>query len=60
MAAPSNSSNAEIVELFDQIVSSHRSDETILLSEETIFRFGADIRKQRLAIKFPNETAYSA
>jgi hypothetical protein len=58
VAAPSNSSTVEIVELFGRTVSSHRCDETILLSDETIFRFRADIRKQRLVIKLRNETAH--
>jgi hypothetical protein len=43
----------EIIEFFGQIVSSACFHETILLTEETIFRFRADIRKQRLAISYP-------
>jgi hypothetical protein len=34
------------------IVSSGRSDETILPGDETIFRFGADIRKRRMVINW--------
>jgi hypothetical protein len=42
----------EIIEFFSQIVSSARFHEIILLNEETIFRFRADIRKQRLVISY--------
>jgi hypothetical protein len=42
----------EMIEFFNQIVSSARFHETILLDEETIFRFRADIRKQRLVISY--------
>src|SRR6266852_769267 len=42
---------AQIIELFPEIVSSGPSDETILLPDETISRFSADIRKQRMVIK---------
>jgi hypothetical protein len=47
----------EIIELFSQIVSSACSDETILLNDETIFRFRADIRKQPLVIQLPTKRA---
>jgi hypothetical protein len=42
---------AQIVELFPEIVSSRPSDETILVRDETISCFGADIWKQRMVIK---------
>lgn len=42
---------AQIIEFFPEIVSSGPSDETILLPDETISRFSADIRKQRMVIK---------
>jgi hypothetical protein len=45
----------EIIELFCPNVSSIYSDETILPSDETIFRFQADIRKQPLAIQLPTK-----
>ena len=47
----------EIIELFGQNVSSACSDETILLNDETIFRFRADIRKQPLVISYPSNGA---
>jgi hypothetical protein len=43
----------EIIEFFGQNVSSACSDETILLNDETIFLFRADIRKQPLVISYP-------
>jgi hypothetical protein len=43
----------EIIEFFGQIVSSAGFHETILLNDETIFRFRADIRKQPLVISYP-------
>src|ERR1700710_114979 len=43
----------EIIEIFCPNVSSNCSDETILPSDETIFRFRADIRKQPLVIQLP-------
>jgi hypothetical protein len=43
----------EIIEFFGRIVSSAGFHETILLNEETIFRFRADIRKQPLVISYP-------
>src|SRR5438874_7892952 len=42
---------AQIIELFPEIVSSRPSDETILMRDETISCFGADIWKQRMVIK---------
>jgi hypothetical protein len=42
----------EIIDFFSQNVSSACSDETILLNDETIFRFRADIRKQPLVISY--------
>src|SRR2546430_17335288 len=42
---------AKIIELFPEIVSSRPSDETILVRDETISCFGADIWKQRMVIK---------
>ena len=42
---------AQIIELFPEIVSSWRGDETILLPDETISCLGADIRKPRMVIK---------
>jgi hypothetical protein len=36
--------------LLSAIISSRSGDETILMADETIFRFGADIRKQRMVI----------
>jgi len=42
------------------IVSSGRGHETILLPDETIFRFGADIRKHRMVIDRITKTAGSA
>src|SRR5256886_17428102 len=42
---------AQIIELFLEIVSSRLSDETILVRDETISCFGADIWKQRMVIK---------
>jgi hypothetical protein len=44
---------AQIIELFPEIVSSWPGDETILLPDETISCFGADIRKPRMVIKPP-------
>jgi hypothetical protein len=49
----------EIIELFGPNISSTCSDETILLNDETIFRFRADIRKQPLVISY-QRTAHSA
>jgi hypothetical protein len=45
----------KIIELFPEIISSRPSDETILLRDETISCFGADIRKQRMVIKPPTK-----
>jgi len=42
------------------IVSSGRRHETILLPDETIFRFRADIRKHRMVIDRTTKTAGSA
>jgi hypothetical protein len=42
---------AKIIELFPEIVSSRPSDETILVGDETISCFGADIWKQPMVIK---------
>jgi len=42
---------AKIIELFPEIVSSRPGDETILVRDETISCFGADIWKQRMVIK---------
>lgn len=47
----------EIIGFFGKIVSSARSDETILLNDETIFLFRADIRKQPLVISYPSNGA---
>ena len=47
----------EIIELLGLIVSSTCSDETILLNDETIFRFRADIRKQPLVISYQRNGA---
>jgi hypothetical protein len=48
---------AEIIQFFGPNVSSSCCDETILPSDETIFRFRADIRKQPLVISYqPNGT----
>jgi hypothetical protein len=47
----------EIIEFFGPNVSSARSDETILLNDETIFRFRADIRKQPLVISYQRNGA---
>jgi hypothetical protein len=44
---------AQIIELFPEIVSSRRGDETIFLPDETISCFGADVRKPRMVIKPP-------
>ena len=41
----------KIIELFPEIVSSRPGDETILVRDETISCFGADIWKQRMVIK---------
>ena len=48
---------AEIIEFFGQNVSSACSDETILLNDETIFHFRADIRKQPLVISYQRNGA---
>ena len=46
---------AQIIELFPEIVSSWLGYETILLPDETISCFGADIRKPRMVIKPPTK-----
>ena len=51
---------AKIIELFPEIVSSRPSDETILVRDETISCFGADIWKQRMVIKPTTKTAGNA
>jgi hypothetical protein len=43
----------EIIGFSGSNVSSSGSDETNLSSDETIFRFRADIRKQPLVISYP-------
>jgi hypothetical protein len=50
----------EIIEFFGSNISSSCSDETILLNDETIFRFRADIRKQPLVISYQRRTAHRA
>jgi hypothetical protein len=47
----------EIIEFFGRNVSSSCFDETILPSDETIFRFRADIRKQPLVISYQRNGA---
>ena len=47
----------EIIEVFGPNVSLSCSDETILPSDETIFRFRADIRKQPLVISYQRNGA---
>jgi hypothetical protein len=47
----------EIIEFFCSNVSSGCSDETILPTDETIFRFRADIRKQPLVISYQRNGA---
>src|SRR5882672_3083437 len=47
----------EVIELLGRIVSSGRRDETILPGDETISRFGADIRKRPLVISLTTKTA---
>jgi hypothetical protein len=47
----------EIIELFGPNVSPACSDETILLNDETIFHFRADIRKQPLVITYQRNGA---
>jgi hypothetical protein len=51
---------AEIVEHFTTFVSSGLRGETNLVRDETISRFGADIRKQRMVINPTTKTAGSA
>jgi len=46
---------AQIIELFPEIVSSPPGDETILLPDETISCFGADVRKPQTVIKPPTK-----
>jgi hypothetical protein len=46
-----------MIEFFVSNVSSLCSDETILPSDETIFRFRADIRKQPLVISYQRNGA---
>ena len=53
----SKSHRTEIIEFFGLNVSSTCSDETILLNDETIFRFRADIRKQPLVISYQRNGA---
>lgn len=50
-------SPTEIIQFFGKIVSSACSDETILLNDETIFLFRADIRKQPSVISYPSNGA---
>src|SRR6267142_1453892 len=47
----------EVIELLGRVVSSGRRDETILPRDETISRFGADIRKRPLVISLTTKTA---
>jgi hypothetical protein len=53
----SKSHRTEIIEFSGLNVSSACSDETILLNDETIFRFRADIRKQPLVISYQRNGA---
>jgi hypothetical protein len=46
---------AQIIELFPEIVSSPPGDETIFLPDETIYCFGADVRKPPMVIKLPTK-----
>ena len=57
--APLISYFIEIIEVLCGIVSSGLGRETILLRDETIFRFGAERRKRPMAIKLPTTTADS-
>ena len=50
----------DVIELSQRIVSSGRRDETILPRDETVSRFGAEMRKQPLVISFTAKTAGSA
>ena len=47
----------DVIELSQRIVSSGRRDETILPRDETVSRFGAEMRKQPLVISLTAKTA---
>lgn len=50
----------EIIEFFLKIVSLDGRDETILLPDEAIFEFDAELRKPRVATNTPTKTAGGA
>jgi len=50
----------EIIDIFVIVFRPAAAHETILLPEETISRFGADIRKHRMVISPATKTAGSA
>jgi len=47
----------DIIQVLSRIVSSGPAHETILLGDETIFRFGAERRKRPIVINLPTKTA---
>ena len=50
----------DVIELFRQLFLPTRGDETILPRDETVSRFGAEMRKQPLVISLTAKTAGSA
>ena len=50
----------DVIELFRQLFLPTRGDETILPRDETVSRFGAEMRKQPLVISLAAKTAGSA